>query len=83
MDEYDEDDVRYEGDGEFRASKAAALSAGSVEYSAEQAAVKVDDLIETLQEMKDQGVEWVVQSSGNYRGAQWMSLGAGWEWLEG
>jgi hypothetical protein len=59
----------------------AVLAAGSVEYSAEVAAVEIDDLIALLEEMKSEGATHVVQSSGNYRGARWASIGAGWSWM--
>lgn len=58
------------------------ISAGSVEYSVEEAAVTIDEMIQVLQEAKDDGATHVVGFSGNYRGAQYVRLDASWEWLE-
>ena len=50
------------------------LSGGAVEYDYKQATVEIDDLIQALQEMKEQGAQYVTMSSGNYRGAQWQRI---------
>lgn len=51
------------------------LSGGDVEYDHKQATVEIDDLIQALQEMKEQGAQYVAMRSGNYRGAQWQRIG--------
>jgi hypothetical protein len=51
------------------------IPAGSVEYSKDEAAVPIEDLIAQLQELKDDGATHVVGYSGNYRGAQFVKLG--------
>ena len=48
---------------------------GYVEYDHKQATVAIDDLIQALEEMKEQGAEYVAMRSGNYRGAQWQRIG--------
>jgi hypothetical protein len=53
----------------------ATISAGNVEYSADEAAVDIDVLIAQLQEAKEDGATHVVGLSGNYRGAQYVRLG--------
>lgn len=58
------------------------LNSGGVEYSLEEAAMPIDELIELLQNAKSEGAEWVVQSSGNYRGAQWQRLPHMYGWME-
>lgn len=50
------------------------LSGGAVEYDYKQAIVEIDDLIQALEEMKEQGAQYVTMSSGNYRGARWQRL---------
>ena len=50
------------------------LSGGAVEYDYKQATVAIDDLIQALEEMKEQGAEYVAMRSGNYRGAQWQRI---------
>lgn len=50
------------------------LSGGAVEYDYKQATVEIDDLIQALEEMKEQGAQYVTMSSGNYRGARWQRL---------
>lgn len=59
-----------------------ALSAGSVEYSREEAETSIDEMIQMLQAAKDDGATHVVGLSGNYRGAKWVRLGTDVEWLE-
>lgn len=58
------------------------LDGGAVEYSLERAAVSIDDLIKTLEDAKSEGAEYVVQSSGNWRGAKWMNTSLVYDWAE-
>lgn len=58
------------------------ISAGNVEYSANEAAVSIDEMIAALQAAKEDGAEYVVGFSGNYRGAQYVRLSTDYEWLE-
>lgn len=58
----------------------AVLAGGGVEYDIAEAAIEIDELIATLEAMKEDGVEHVVMSSGNYRGAQWASIRGDWSW---
>lgn len=58
------------------------LSGGSVTYSMSNAASSIDAVIEALQQAKDDGAEFVVMSSGNYRGAKWASVGASTSWVQ-
>lgn len=51
------------------------MSAGNVEYDKDKAAVPIDELIEALVEVKENGATEVVGLSGNYRGAKFVSLG--------
>jgi hypothetical protein len=60
----------------------AVLSGGGVEYNVKDAMVDIDELIASLENAKDNGVTHVVMSSGNYRGAQWASIGTDWSWAE-
>lgn len=53
----------------------AIISAGSVEYSKSKARVDIDELIDQLQQAKEDGATHVLATSGNYRGAQWVRLG--------
>jgi hypothetical protein len=53
----------------------ATIYAGSVEYSREEAAVTIDELISQLEQARADGVTHVVGLSGNYRGAKYVSLG--------
>lgn len=57
------------------------IPAGSVEYSKDDAAVDIDEMIETLQSLKDDGATHVVGLSGNYRGARYVRLGTA-DWLD-
>lgn len=50
------------------------LSGGAAEYDYKQATVEIDDLIQALEDMKEQGAQYVTMSSGNYRGAQWKRI---------
>lgn len=52
----------------------ATLSAGSVEYSKDKAAVEIDEMIAALEQAKEDGATHVVGLSGNYRGAQYVRL---------
>ena len=54
----------------------AAIDAGSVEYSREDAEVSIEDLISQLQQAQADGVTHVLGLSGNYRGAQYVRLGS-------
>lgn len=67
---------------EITRSNTGVLSGGGVEYALADAATPIDDVIDALQNMKDNGLEFVVMSSGNYRGAQWASVGDSWNWAE-
>ncbi len=67
---------------EINDSNTGVLGGGSVQYSLADAAVSIDDVIAALEEMKENGLEHVVMSSGNYRGAQWASVGTNWNWAE-
>ena len=58
------------------------LGSGSVEYALEEAVVDIDELIETLEQAKEDGATHVVQSSGNYRGAQWARLSTHYGWAD-
>ena len=60
----------------------AVLAGGGVEYSMEEAVLPIDELIAALEEMKEDGMEYVVQSSGNYRGAQWARVSADWSFAD-
>lgn len=53
----------------------ATISAGNVEYSKDEAAVAIEDLIEQLQAAIYDGATHVVGLSGNYRGAKYVKLG--------
>lgn len=53
----------------------ALISAGSVEYSKEDAEVSIDELIAQLERAKEDGATHVLGLSGNYRGAQYVRLG--------
>lgn len=50
------------------------ITHGSVEYSLSEAAVGIDDLIESLVQAKADGAKYVVGMSGNYRGAKYLRL---------
>jgi hypothetical protein len=54
----------------------AVISAGRVEYSRDDAAVDIDDLIASLIAVKEEGATHVVGLSGNYRGAKYVRLGS-------
>lgn len=51
------------------------LPAGSVEYAAEDAEMDINELIERLEMLRDDGATHIVGLSGNYTGAQYTSLG--------
>ena len=63
-------------------SNTVVLEAGSVEYSIEDAAVLIDDVIEALEQARNDGAEYVTMESGNYRGAKWMKFYASVDWAE-
>lgn len=56
--------------------------AGGVEYSVDEAAASIDDLIDLLENAKEEGATHVVFSSGNYRGPKYIRIGNSYEWLE-
>lgn len=58
------------------ANRYAKIYAGNVEYSKDQAAVCINELIAELEEARDQGATHVVGLSGNYRGAKYIALDA-------
>ncbi len=58
------------------------LSAGNVEYSLEDSAVDINDLIELLESARDEGATHVVGTSGNYRGPKYVRLGRQYDWVE-
>ena len=58
------------------------LGAGQVQYSIEDARVEIGELISALQEAQEEGAEYVVMSSGNYRGAKWQSISAAYSFAE-
>lgn len=57
-----------------------ALDTGSVEYSAEDASVDIDELITLLEEAKESGAERVTLASGNHRGGKYLRLRTDYEW---
>ena len=59
-------------DTQIDAELTVTIDAGSVEYSLDEAAMPIDDLIELLEQAKEEGATHVVGASGNYRGAQWV-----------
>lgn len=63
-------------------SNTGVLGGGGVEYSLKEAAVSIQEVIDALEDMKENGLEFVVMSSGNYRGAQWATVGTDWSWAE-
>lgn len=65
---------------EINKETTAVLAGGGVEYGIEDAAIEIEELIATLEAMKEDGVEHVVMASGNYRGAQWASIRGDWSW---
>lgn len=65
---------------DFSKENTIVLGGGNVQYGIEEAAERIVDLIAALEEAKNDGAEYVVMSSGNYRGAQWMSVSADWNW---
>lgn len=58
------------------------LDGGSVKYDLDAARIPIDDLISALTEAKANGAEYVVQDSGNWRGAKWQSISDYYEWHE-
>jgi diketogulonate reductase-like aldo/keto reductase len=53
----------------------AVIPAGTVEYSKNDADVEIQELIDALEQAKEDGATHVVGLSGNYRGAQYVRLG--------
>lgn len=58
------------------------MSAGQVEYSAADAALGIDELIDALTQAKADGATRVVGQSGNYRGPQYVRLSADLDWSQ-
>lgn len=58
------------------------ISAGNVEYSLDEAAVPIQEMIDVLESAKEDGATHVVGTSGNYRGAQWVRLGLDCSWAD-
>lgn len=54
----------------------ATISAGNVEYSIEDASVSIEELIQELENAREDGATHVVGLSGNYRGAKYVKLGS-------
>lgn len=50
------------------------IEAGNVEYSRSDARIPIQDLIDALTDAQENGAEYVVGLSGNYRGAKYMHL---------
>lgn len=50
------------------------INAGMVCYGKDEASVEIGELIEALEEAREDGVTHIVGLSGNYRGAQWTRL---------
>ena len=53
----------------------ATLDTTGAEYSIDDAAVDIDELIAQLEEAKEDGATKVVGLTGNYRGARFVKLG--------
>lgn len=58
------------------------INAGNVEYSLEESAMPIDELIELLEAAKEEGATHVAGTSGNYRGPQYVRLGRTYEWAD-
>lgn len=61
---------------------AVTVGGGGVEYSAEDAKVRIDDLITLFEEAKEEGADYVLFLSGNHRGAQYVSFPLEYDWRE-
>lgn len=59
----------------------AMLGGGGVAYSLEDAVTPIEELITALEEMKRDGIEHVVMSSGNTRGPMWATVTGDWSWV--
>jgi len=55
-------------------SNTVVISGGSVEYDLDSTARPIDDMIEALQEAKENGALFVTGLSGNGRGAKYMYM---------
>lgn len=55
-------------------TKIGTIATGSVQYSADEASVDIDDFIEVLERARNDGITHVCLESGNYRGAKYMSV---------
>ena len=69
-------------ENEINGNNTGVIAGGRVDYAMADCAVEIDELIATLENMKENGLEYVVMSSGNYRGARWQSIGTSWSWTE-
>lgn len=67
---------------DFNRQGCIALDAGSVDYSAEDCAIPIDDMIEMLEGAKEEGATSVVFLSGNHRGPQYAHAPKHYEWLD-
>ena len=63
-------------------STTAVIGGGSVEYSLDDAAISIQELIDALLEAQEDGATHVVAASGNYRGAKWERLSTHWTWAD-
>lgn len=63
-------------------SKTVVLNTGSVEYNLEEAVCEIDELISLLEQVKEEGAEYVTIASGNHRGPKFMRLRAESDWAE-
>ena len=52
-------------------------------YSLEDAAESIDNVITMLTDAKRRGMEFVVMESGNYRGAKYVTIPLDWEPVSG
>lgn len=57
------------------------LYAGDVEYSSEKASANLEFFINMLQTALEEGATDIVFLSGNYRGAQYVTVPIEWDWL--
>lgn len=58
------------------------LDTGDVEYSVEKAVMLIDDMIELMENAKEEGATHLVFLSGNYRGAQYLAAPRMYDWLD-
>lgn len=67
---------------DFNRQGCVALDAGNVDYSAEDCAVPIDDMIKMLEGAKEEGATFVVFLSGNHRGPGYAHAPKHYDWLE-